>query len=659
MAVNYVTQKCTSCAGTKLEYIKELKAWRCAYCGTLIERHEQVDTMFTIKNVVRQSLLDVAYTRMDSAQKNLVECEKIDSRYIGTIIAEIAYEMNMIIHGNISQAEQRNMFALLKKNYTALNSISEEVTEEEVALYEFFDSSEIIGLLVLVYDSLKAEKRRDFIMSYLNPGEIYSLQLNTDLINYSLKRGNFEVFDKIIENVDNIDTHAVFKLILEKYPDSDQKRRHAVALAETEGTLSDNDVRYASDYLECSDDSIETKSAVAIALINSPAKPSIECLMKNVITKITDEDGIAHIFSTIMAKPLLDVEKYTIIDFAISDCSDSACSYILTKLGETGQYIEFTHKHFDSILRRDGDAETKKALVEVGLKFHVTEKSKEVFVSSYLCDIGDTPENRKALIPYLLSLVPMLSTVNVEKYLLRCTADMEMKSEVVKMIFAMKINKSFFNNTLNNYIRTSQDVFTVKKEVVHTLISTGLRISSDAILDVLLQDKLNTIEKVELFRLLKVGVSSVDDITNNYIATVSESGFDSEVFGELLSCTSNIAEKNLIRYVLNLTDLDAAKIGRVSKLCGMCYSKVSDIDCTISHNGRNISCNLAQAYIFGAKESEEVAVSVLSALRGAGGDVNADVDVSGIRMKIKKYIKTQKNVLDSKTKRLCTESRIL
>ena len=74
MAVNYISQKCTSCAGTRFEYLKDEKMWQCLYCGAKIERQEQADTMFTIKNVVRQSIIDVAWGRLDSAQKNIVEC---------------------------------------------------------------------------------------------------------------------------------------------------------------------------------------------------------------------------------------------------------------------------------------------------------------------------------------------------------------------------------------------------------------------------------------------------------------------------------------------------------------------------------------------------------------------------------------------------------
>ena len=51
MTVSFVARKCTQCAG-KLQYIKEKKIWKCLYCGAEIERQEQYDGLFTIKNVV-------------------------------------------------------------------------------------------------------------------------------------------------------------------------------------------------------------------------------------------------------------------------------------------------------------------------------------------------------------------------------------------------------------------------------------------------------------------------------------------------------------------------------------------------------------------------------------------------------------------------------
>ena len=177
MAIRYTSQKCDSCGSTKFDYIEKLNMWECAYCGNRIERHEEVDTMFTIKNVVRQVLVDVSYQRFNDAKNNLVECEKIDSRYVGTNIARISYLLNAAMYNAQSQQEQRNMFAQIKKYYLALCSDG-RISEEEQVLYEFLDSAEAIGTLILVYDTLGDNKRLEMIYPLFKTEEVYSMHLN-------------------------------------------------------------------------------------------------------------------------------------------------------------------------------------------------------------------------------------------------------------------------------------------------------------------------------------------------------------------------------------------------------------------------------------------------------------------------------------------------
>lgn len=184
MGVSFVARKCTQCAG-RLQYIKEKKLWKCLYCGAEIERQEQYDGLFTIKNVVRQCLLDTAFRRLDSAAKNLVECEKIDSRYVGTLIAKITHEMiSVITPGACSERDVRNLFAQLKKNYELLRGISPTVTEEEEVLYEFLEEPDIFATLVLVYDSLNDSARRDYVLQMLDAKQVYSKDANGNLLTY-------------------------------------------------------------------------------------------------------------------------------------------------------------------------------------------------------------------------------------------------------------------------------------------------------------------------------------------------------------------------------------------------------------------------------------------------------------------------------------------
>lgn len=208
MAVSFVARKCTQCAG-KLQYIKEKKIWKCLYCGAEIEKQEQYDGLFTIKNVVRQSLLDTAYRRLDSAFKNLIECEKIDSRYVGTVIAKLAYDVTRVITpGACDQKDVKSIFAQLRKTYEQLKSTGATISDDEEALYEFLEEPDIFATLILVYDSLNDIARRDFVAQMLDAKEVYSKYANNNLLSFAIKNEKIDLADQVISNSDNIDIRA-------------------------------------------------------------------------------------------------------------------------------------------------------------------------------------------------------------------------------------------------------------------------------------------------------------------------------------------------------------------------------------------------------------------------------------------------------------------
>lgn len=270
MGVSFVARKCTQCAG-RLQYIKEKKLWKCLYCGAEIERQEQYDGLFTIKNVVRQCLLDTAFRRLDSAAKNLVECEKIDSRYVGTLIAKITHEMiSVITPGACSERDVRNLFAQLKKNYELLRGISPTVTEEEEVLYEFLEEPDIFATLVLVYDSLNDSARRDYVLQMLDAKQVYSKDANGNLLTYALKNGRHDLADDVLSNTNNINVSMALSEVLQKYPDGDKKREHIADLIKTHA-LAHEDCAVIEKYLTSPSDSIDTKATV----INAAERSSL------------------------------------------------------------------------------------------------------------------------------------------------------------------------------------------------------------------------------------------------------------------------------------------------------------------------------------------------------------------------------------------------
>ena len=260
MSVSFVARKCTQCAG-KLQYIKEKKIWKCLYCGAEIERQEQYDGLFEIKNVVRQTLLDTAYRRLESASRNLIECEKIDPRYVGTIVAKLAYDMiRVTTPGACEERDVKAVFTQLKKTYEQLKANGEGgITDEEEALYEFLEESDIYAVLILVYDSLNDEARRDYVLQMLDTQSVFSKPANNNLLSYALKRGKVELADRVIENLDNLEPRAALIDVLLKYPDGDAKGDKIAALLST-GALKYEDRRILENYLRESQDGVVTKS---------------------------------------------------------------------------------------------------------------------------------------------------------------------------------------------------------------------------------------------------------------------------------------------------------------------------------------------------------------------------------------------------------------
>ena len=199
MATSYKHLRCPGCDGT-LKYVKEKKVWECIYCGNEIRREEEYDGLYTIKNVVKQVLVDLAYNRMDTATKNLVECQKISSDYVGTLIAEICLKVfTLITPGACQQSEIKGIFGQVKRLYMKLESVADGgISTEEEALYEAFDENcDAFGVLVLVYDTLQAQAHLQFVLDLFDVSYVYSKSLNANLLNYALKNGKPEIADKI------------------------------------------------------------------------------------------------------------------------------------------------------------------------------------------------------------------------------------------------------------------------------------------------------------------------------------------------------------------------------------------------------------------------------------------------------------------------------
>lgn len=659
MSVSYTSQKCPSCGSTKFKYLKDIKMWECAYCGTNIERHEEADSLFTIKNVVRQTLIDISYRRFNEANNNLIECEKIDSRYVGTIIAKICFLLNSVLYNGITQQEKQNNLNQIRKYYNLLCENDNRPTEEEYVLYEFLDSAEAYGLLILVYDTLNAKERVELVSEFFNPEEVYSLKLNSSLLKYMVNHNNLETADKIVANTDNIEKKSALLFLLNNYPDGEQKSINCKLLID-QNVLNYDESHIIEDYLINSDDDVNTKFEITCASLKSDARPSIKCVMDCVISKIDETEKIEKILNMIMSRKLVDAEIDTIVEYSLKKCSQETILYIFENLKKSNQFVVLNQQHFIFLLNNKAvNNEYKEKIIGLAIEFNVNNKTKEQFVSYYLNNITDEKAQRESFLEYLFTIVPSLSTNSIENYILNCALDGDNKPKIVERIFRLDVNKSFFRDTFDKYISTSTDSAIVTDKIIDILSDAGLKLSENALASFLLnpycaeEKKLNILRKSINSNVRYLG------LLDKYISGIANDAFSGNIFQTLLDYSESISADTFIKYLLYIRDTQTSKASSAGNLVEKCKIPVITKEINIVFNNDSVCCNVLQAYVLLTPDNPEITVSVIDSIGGKSIKANTEIIYSGTRKKFKKYLSLVKNNLNSSSLAAASELNLL
>ena len=659
MAVSFVARKCTQCAG-KLQYIKEKKIWKCLYCGAEIERQEQYDGLFTIKNVVRQTLLDTAYRRLDSAAKNLIECEKIDSRYVGTIIARLTYDMiRVTTPGACDPRDVKAVFSQLKKSYDQLRALGVNVTDEEEALYEFLEESDIFATLLLVYDSLNDVPRREFVEQMLIAREVYSKPANNNLLSYAIKNGKIDLADQIIENIDNLDPKTALNEVLAKYPDGNAKGSRIDLLLST-GVIQHEDRKLVENYLRDSSDHAATKSRVAIAAIRQGLSVSLDTLLDQVI-QTADPETVKETLEAFCINRLSDEDVIRILSFAYECGNLETAFYAMDCLKNSGQFVLVPSKLLIAMLSNHHlNANDKESLLKKSFEFKIDNKSFEAVLTNYLCFNSDREDDRMIVLQYLLEQANNIPTATVENYVIKCTADGKNKPLVVKALFDKNLNLSFFNNLLSKYMAGSNDPSEVRSSVVEILSQKGLKIDPRYLSDYICSSPDDVSVKIIFVKKMIANGSQLRaDAANEYLEKVSGDLFSAELFTLIFSPGSTFSARAVGNYLLRVKDRDAVRADNAKTIIDRASGDVFTGKVSITHLGNDITCNLLQAYTLVTNDSPGVALEIADYLVSTQKmKINAEMIASGMTQKLKKYVVANKESLSAATNRICERYKV-
>lgn len=648
MATRMVARKCPICSGA-LTYDKATKLWTCLYCGAVSEREFQYDGLYTVNNAVRQALKDVAKGQLDKAARHLDEAEMIDYDYIGTIVTGLAYEMIMATTPGVStEREIHNHIMSVKERYSRLLNKGQTITDDEEVLYELIEDSDVYAMLLLVFDSVGDVSRRDYIESILDPEKIYEESVNNKLLSYAIKHSKFEIVDKLLNNSNNLDTKNVLSIILKHYPDGEAKQDSVDKLMRCSNIGCEGKTQL-EEYIQNSSDSVHTKARILIKLMDGGIKVDLGKIIEHIL-KLSDLEDQKAVISSFCEKKLTDEEVSLLVKFGISSGNAETANVVLDSLQNDNQFIFIsTALILETLNSNQFSIEEKIQLIKSLYEFNKGEKAEETIFAEYLCNVKASAEERGSVLGFLFTTIKTVPTKVVENYVLKCSLDYGAKPDVIEAMFEKGLNVSFFNDLLSRYMKNCSDQEPVRKMVINTLVTRGLKIDSESLIDYICFANANIGEKVSLIKkCISNGTQIKSDAANYYLENVSEQQFSSELFAILFGFagSSSFSEISLYKYLFTFNDRQEIKAENFKTIADNFESVLTGIRYTIVHIGNSVTCNLLQSYILNTSDSIDVASEIADYLvNDYKIKISDEISLAGTRMKLKKYITSNRNSL--------------
>lgn len=658
MALTNYNKRCTSCGGNKWEYIKDLKLWRCRYCDAQVERQEQYDGLYTIKNVVRQVILDAAYRRMEQADRNLSECQKINARYTGTLIAGICCRMIAAVSGiSLAGQDPRGMLGQIRRDYMQLTEETRDLGDDETALYEFLDSSDAWAVLAMVFDTLGDEQRREYLLTLVDPKQVFSKETNKSLLRFALKKNRLELAEQVLSNQDNIDSADAIKIVLESCPDGDAKARMAARLID-HGAVKAGEEAIVEDYLSGAD-CVQTKAAVAHSACNAGLVLHLDILLREVLG--TAELPIfQQILAALFRRRLYDGEIEMLLSFAAAQKEAERCIAVITAVADSGQFVALSVRQAQEfIFAASAAVELRIEMLQKLRRFSAADRLWEIVAGAYLCQASEPVETRTAMLDALCKDIASVPAKDFEQYVLQCSVDGEWKAERIRKILSLSaMNVGFFRELAGKYLRGNKDAPEHRGKILHQLIECGLVIDGAVLMDYVCHSGDAVDDKVELIQLaLKNGTSLRADALSVYLENCANQ-FAPELFALLYRDSSSVTQKALENYVLQCKDSPSVKVQNAYSLARHTGMPLGSGNCSIRHQGSRLTCSLAQAYLLTTDDDIALASRMLQCMTESGAKLAAAIQVDSLPKKFSKYVQEKRSQLSPVAEQLCQEHRL-
>ncbi len=660
MADNVQAAVCTKCGGS-LRYDKEIKRWRCRYCGQYIEYYNSENT--DVDGIARQVIEDVAYRRMDSAEKNLSDCTRKNQKSVATQIATLSYNLGRF--ANATDERERNDYMDRFKSYfkTFINDYP-TIGAEETSFYNSFDNNaaDVFANLINLFSLFGqyGESRVKFISEQMSLDQVYSKEENASLLRVAIKNRNIQNIKKILNNDAHIDKVEACVMLMGEYPDDDSKGELISMVFDRTVADSINKNIYAKYF--GGGDSIKTKIVVLTGLIRFGIAFDAMQIFGQMVNSAKDIEDIREIIAAFYSDRLDSRKDNEIFHFLMTtEGLGALVGWYIKLLAEKDIYMPMNSRIICEIMDEDKipSAEKIEALIAVfnDDHFSVENRAKDVAIAHYMCEVADDFEVRRAFLSEVLK-PGFLSNRTVTRYVNETTIDGAGKVEILGLIFNAGFQVSFARNLLSDYMNSGRDSQDVKSAVYNSLVNEGYSVNSSDFGSFLLGDTELSEKLAKARQMLNNGSKVPSDTLMKYIKSVPPERpqeFSLELFNIMAQGEFDIDGETIIKYVLYCYDPDRARnlLKMLQRAGGAPMSSVP-----IYFGTTPVHMNLVQAYMMITGDVYEIASQCVDMLMQFGLNANDKIqDFTGSKIPFDRFVAQNASVLSNTTLRLAEEHK--
>ena len=659
MALSFASQKCDCCGGA-LKYDNARRIYTCLYCGNEIVRHETYDGQFSVKNVAQQALVSTANRRLVDAEEHLVECSKIDPRYVGTTIANLAYSV-MALSMTDNDEKRRRLLAQVNDYHSLLKQNPLIPGSDEELFYQGLESSDVYGMLALVYDAIKDEEREQFVADCVDPANVRSASAAKDLVGYALLEGKYALVDELVQSPAELDCDYVFVELLQRYPDIENKSCN-IELISTRIT-SKNDGRHALDqYLVSTGDCFKTKFEIARTCAASGIMPSTESCLASLLPQCEDSAQAQAVFEMACSSRVSDEDTAAYVAACSRTCSSQFGVTGLRVLKSSGKFAAISQGDVVAALSRDDlSVDEKLPLLAALYDFPHHERFEHGVLSAFLREPTAHPD-RPAIVAALVDSIGEVNPIVVEDYLTHFSTDGPAKGQVVEALLRKNPNAAGLKRALSAYLTASPDTPEVTQSILDLMVAKGL-----------VSDEVDVVSRLCSSGDAAMALATVRSMKSSgwrppprgldtyLLACAKGTPYASQLAAELFVDESAISSEALSMYVLYCHEPSETRPAWIHSLVPRAQGTPGSIRCRVAHHGRTVDCSLLQGYLL-SPDSEHNARAIIRELDDGTGAVHGMImvaDASGTStMKFKKYVGLHKATLSSASVDYCTANKL-